>query len=78
MSQDWKNLIPGAMAGDTAPFGLHPNDEKRAKEAISQAKEANATFEDFECEIVSYSWRRGIRNIDKIEAQVERARKFWK
>ena len=78
MSQEWKNLIPGAMAGDTAPFGLHPNDEKRAKEAVSQAKKANATFKDFECEIVSYCWRKGIRNIEKIETQIERAKKIWK
>ena len=78
MSQEWKKLIPGAMAGDTAPFGQHPNDEKRGKEAIAQAKKSNATFEDFECEIVSYCWRKGIRNIETLEAQIERARKIWK
>jgi len=35
--KDWKKLIPGCFAGMEAPFGVHPNDEKRAIEMLHLA-----------------------------------------
>jgi hypothetical protein len=61
-------------------FAGHPDDEKRAKEAIKDAKAAGATFEDFEKEIVWHCYKKftaqGMQQAH-IEKQVACARKLW-
>lgn len=41
---DWIRLIGGGFAHMTAPFAVHPNDEKRAKEYLQQAKAHGLTI----------------------------------
>ena len=43
---DWKRLIGGAFAGETAPFAVHPNDKKRAKKYFEQAKAEGLSVSD--------------------------------
>lgn len=38
---NWIELIGGGFAHDTAPFAVHPNDEKRAKEYLHKAENEN-------------------------------------
>ena len=45
-SKDWKKLLPGCFAGMDAPFGVDPNDEKRAIRMFHVALNQRATFSD--------------------------------
>ena len=50
--------VPGAFGVTDGRFGVHPNDQKRAKGAISAAKAAGATWEeDFEKEVVYHCYK---------------------
>lgn len=44
--KEWIRLISGGFAATTAPFAVHPNDEKRALEYLEKAKDAGLTVED--------------------------------
>lgn len=43
---DWKRLIGGGFAFQTAPFAVHPLDRDRAKEYLKQAKLHGLTVSD--------------------------------
>jgi hypothetical protein len=50
----WQNQLKGAFAFDTAPFAVHPNDEKRAVKAVSAAIRDGANKNIIELEIADY------------------------
>ena len=43
---DWKRLIGGGFAFQTAPFAVHPLDRDRANEYLKQAKAHGLTVSD--------------------------------
>ena len=52
--KSWKEQIPGCFAGMTAPFAMHPNDEKRAIEMLKGMQEQGVTWSEAEVEIRAY------------------------
>lgn len=44
--EEWVQLIGGGFAHQTAPFAMHANDAKRAKEYLKKAKTAGLTVSD--------------------------------
>jgi len=50
----WQDRIPGCFGDKDGWFAGHPLDERRAKEAIKEAKDAGASRDDFEKEIEKY------------------------
>jgi hypothetical protein len=75
----WQDQIPGCFGAKDALFANHPRDERRAEEAIKNAKAAGATFEDFEKEIVWYCYKEvtGTHFQEHLGKQVAKARKLW-
>lgn len=73
--RDWKTLLPGAFAFETAPFAVHPLDNRRAMSMFHTALRAG----DDEVEIVEearrYLLQKGCTG-DHIADQVERIRSF--
>ncbi|MER9475080.1 hypothetical protein [Mesorhizobium sp. M0520] len=51
---DWRRQLKGAFAFDSAPFAVHPNDERRALTAISNAIRSGASKIEIEREIEKY------------------------
>ncbi|MCZ8545322.1 hypothetical protein OOJ09_14105 [Mesorhizobium qingshengii] len=51
---DWRRQLKGAFAFDSAPFAVHPNDERRARTAISNAIRSGASKTEIEREIEKY------------------------
>jgi hypothetical protein len=51
---DWRRQLKGAFAFDSAPFAIHPNDERRALIAISNAVCSGASKAEIEGEIERY------------------------
>jgi hypothetical protein len=51
---DWQTQLKGAFAFQAAPFAVHPNDERRAIAAISNAIRSGASKADIELEIREY------------------------
>lgn len=45
-NSEWVRLIGGGFAHQTAPFAVHPNDAKRAREYLTAAKAAGLTASD--------------------------------
>jgi hypothetical protein len=82
----WKWKLPGEKKVPSS-FGIadvifagHPSEEKQAKEAIKEAKNAGATFEDFEKEMVWHCYRKFTAPEmlqEHLKKQVARAKKLW-
>ena len=73
---DWHRLLRGAFAFETAPFGSHPCDERRALEAIAMAIRAGASRMDIEDEICEYLSSKKY-NPERIPDQIRIFRKFF-
>ena len=43
----WERLLAGGFACGTASFAVHPKDKERAKAALSEAKEAGVSKQQF-------------------------------
>lgn len=71
------HLLPGAFAGDTAPFALHPKDRERAETYRTAAIGAGLAWTDIEVDIREYLASRSMRP-ERIEKEVARARGFFK
>jgi hypothetical protein len=72
---EWKKLIPGGFAAGTAPFALHPNDEKRAKEMIHLAVSGGVSLDDVIDECRRYLQSR-LASPTGIEKQLKEVMKF--
>lgn len=71
----WQSLLPGAFAGTTAPFGVHPNDRERALKMFRVALRQGATLSDVLVEAERYL--RTERCSDQwIKKEQERIKKF--
>ena len=71
----WEKKLPGCFAGMNAPFGVHPNDHKRAVDMLRLALREGATFDAVIRE--AKRWLRQ-QNVTKegIESQAELIRRF--
>jgi hypothetical protein len=61
LTPDWRRQLKGAFAFDSAPFAIHPNDERRAIVAVSNAIRSGATKADIEQEIGDHFRSRNAR-----------------
>lgn len=71
----WKKLIGGGFAYMDAPFGLHPNDEKRALLMVEEMQAAGVSWAEAEGAIQEYLASQGVTGV-KMEKQMERVRKL--
>lgn len=74
----WKSKVPGGFGTADGKFAGHPLDKERAEDAIRDAKESGATFDDFADEMEVYL--RGEHpgaSQDHIDRQVGCARDMW-
>lgn len=71
----WREQIPGAFAFQTAPFAVHPLDERRAIKMFHAALRAGATEADIVAEASAYLASQHCP-ADEIERQIARIRSF--
>lgn len=50
----WQQQIPDCFAGMTAPFAMHPNNEKRAMEMLEEMQAKGVAWSEAEAEIRAY------------------------
>jgi hypothetical protein len=78
---DWKDRVPGCFGSADVLFAVHPLDKERAKEAIKEAKQAGATRDDFEKEMVWHIYKQvtaeGMLQ-SHIKNEVKKLHKMWK
>lgn len=76
----WKQLVARGFGSADCIFAGHPRDKQDARTAINAAKEAGATFEDFEKEMVWHIYKKvtapGMLQTH-IAKQVATAKKMW-
>ena len=73
--RSWQSLVPGAFAGMTAPFGIHPNDNKRATRMFHAALRAGATLDDVVNEASAYLAKQGFSSL-AIPEELQRIKSF--
>lgn len=71
----WKSKVPGCFAGTTAPFGIHPNDHKRAEKMLHLALREGATFDAVIREAKRWLIQQGVTK-ELIEEQIEKIKSF--
>lgn len=71
----WQSLVPGAFAGMTAPFGVHPNDRERALKMFRLALRQGATLTDVVTEAAEYLRKAGCTD-QWIEREADRIKSF--
>lgn len=72
---DWKKLVPGCFAGETAPFGVHPNDKQRAKKMFRAAMHSDVTMNDILVEAKRYLRSQGVSK-DGVSEELTRIKRF--
>ncbi|EEZ5292879.1 hypothetical protein DS967_24095 [Escherichia coli] len=74
----WKSKVPGGFGTADVKFAGHPLDKEWAEDAISDAKESGATFDDMANEMEEYllGEHPGASQYH-IDRQVDRARDMW-
>lgn len=76
----WQNQIPGCFGDQDVIFAGHPLDADRAKKAIQAAKDARASKDDFEKEMVWHVYK-NVKNPDvrneRFADQAEKLNKMW-
>lgn len=75
----WEEQIPGCFAGMTAPFAMHPNDEKRALAMVESMNEQGVTWSEAEITIQDYLEEQNVTQdeMDKQMQRVEAKLKPW-
>jgi hypothetical protein len=77
----WQNRVSACFGDQDVIFAGHSLDEKRAKEAIKEAKTAGASRDDFEKEMVWHIYKNvtadGLLQ-PHIKEQVKRLHKMWR
>lgn len=68
----WKEQIPGCFAGMTAPFAMHPNDEKRALMMVETMQEQGVTWAEAEVAIRDYLTGQNVTS-GEMDKQIKRA-----
>lgn len=54
LEQDWRQLVPACFGKADKEFAIHPEDEHRARKAVSAAKKAGASRDDFQKEMILF------------------------
>ncbi len=67
----WQEQIPGCFAGMTAPFAMHPNDEKRARAMMETMQEQGVSWSEAEAAIRDYLTAQNITQ-DEMRKQMQR------
>lgn len=67
----WQEQIPGCFAGMTAPFAVHPNDEKRARAMMETMQEQGVSWSEAEAAIRDYLTAQNITQ-DEMHKQMQR------
>ncbi|HFF1498561.1 TPA: hypothetical protein ACGBBZ_004803 [Escherichia coli] len=80
VNMSWKQKVARGFGDIDCIFAVHPLDHKDAQEAMSAAKAAGATFQDFEKEMVWHIYRKmpnspGLHS--HIKEQVATAKQMW-
>ncbi len=75
----WQQHIPGCFAGMTAPFAMHPNDEKRALTMMDMMLEQGVTWAEAEIAIRKYLTDHNVTTseMDKQMQRVEEKLRSW-
>ena len=77
---EWQKRIPACFGNADVIFAVHPMDDKRAREAIKEAKAASASRDDFEKEMVWHIYKNVTAEgflQQHIKEQVQRMHKMW-
>jgi len=74
--EEWVRLIGGGFAGMKASFALHPQDKKRARVYLQEAKKQNLTVSDALRHARSYLENAQGWPCD-IDEQLEKVRKYF-
>jgi len=72
---NWKSRIPGCFAAMTAPFGVHPHDERRAEKMFHLAMREGATIDQIVREATRWLKGQGVAS-EAIAREVNRIRRF--
>ncbi|PPC67069.1 hypothetical protein C1Y42_22245 [Pantoea sp. ICBG 985] len=76
----WTQKVSSGFGEQDCIFAVHPEDEQNAQAAITAAKDAGASFEDFEKEMVWHIYKQvtapGMLQ-DHIAKQVATAKQMW-
>lgn len=67
----WQEQIPGCFAGMTAPFAMHPNDEKRALAMMGTMQEQRVNWSEAEAAIRDYLAAKNVTQ-DEMRKQMQR------
>lgn len=67
----WQEQIPGCFAGMTAPFAMHPNDEKRALAMMTTMQEQGVSWSEAEAAIQDYLTAQNVTQ-DEMRKQMQR------
>lgn len=67
----WQEQIPGCFAGMTAPFAMHPNDEKRTRAMMDMMQEQGVSWSEAEAAIRDYLTAQNITQ-DEMRKQMRR------
>ncbi len=67
----WQEQIPGSFAGMTAPFAMHPNDEKRARAMMDTMQEQGVSWSEAETAIRDYLTAQNVTQ-DEMRKQMQR------
>lgn len=68
---DWVNLIGGGFAYMSAPFGVHPRDNERAREYRAQAEAARLGWGTIEEHLNAYAATQGWNSDKRAQARQE-------
>lgn len=67
----WQEQIPGCFAGMTAPFAMHPNDEKRARVMMGTMQYQGVSWSEAEAAIRDYLTAQNVTQ-DEMRKQLQR------
>ena len=67
----WQEQIPGCFAGMTAPFAMHPNDEKRARGMMETMQEQGVSWSEAGAAIRDYLTAQNVTQ-DEMRKQMQR------
>lgn len=67
----WQEQLPGCFAGMTAPFAMHPNDEKRARAMMDTMQEQGVSWSEAEAAVRDYLTAQNV-NQGEMHKQMQR------
>ena len=74
----WRDKVAGTLAGEAAPFAVHPLDERRAWDLLGELRADEATWDEVEAAFRGYLKGRCIRNTDFIDEQIREVERHYR